>query len=214
MLNVYELRLLSNNSKMLKVITETFLQKETKGDIEAAFSQKLESRRLGYVSGIMGHLFWRPGVKTEPFKIDFLVLEREYSTNPDFYFAVHRGIRIFLKPKTTQLSSAVFGPLKEIGNQFSVFLDGLKPLRVLFCKSCQISHESEERKVGTFKLDEELQLCSPGGNCSNLVSRHDVDVRLSMPFARSGGGDMSPEEEKAVLETIIKHKCFDPGKKE
>merc|ERR1719495_164204 len=77
-------------SKMLKVITETFLQKERKGDIEAAFSQKLESKRLGYVSGIMGHLFWRPDVKTEPVKIDFLVLEREYSPTPDFWFAVHR----------------------------------------------------------------------------------------------------------------------------
>ena len=40
------------------------------------------------------------------------------------------------------------------------------------------------------------------------------EIMTLMPFAPGGGGDMSPEEEKAVLKTIIKQKCFDPGKKE
>ena len=196
-------------SKMLKVITETFLHKEWRGDIAAAFSQKLESRRLGNVAGILGHLFWSSDTKSEPIKFDFLVLEREFSMDPNICFAVHRGIRILLKPTHSQLSAAVFEILQQVDSQFSTFLVGLDVQRTLFCKSCQIQTGPVETKLGHFKLDEGMKLQCPGGYCSNLDSPHELDPRLSVP-GHLGGGMTKEMFEKAVMKAIIKPS--DPGK--
>ena len=97
--------------EMMKVIAENFLWGENAGEIHQAFSQKIENRHLGCVSGVYRVLKW----EGEEFKrecFDFLVSEYE-TTLPGGkdaanHFAIHRCIRINLKPVKGPLSKNVF----------------------------------------------------------------------------------------------------------
>ena len=101
------------------------------------------------------------------------------------------------------------GTVKEALQKSERDGDGLDVQRILLCKSCQRQREWAKFNEGHFNHDEGMKLQSPGGNCSNLDARHELDLRLSPPVLL-GRAETQEKFEKAVMKAIVKPS--DPGK--
>ena len=150
-----------------------------------AFSQKVESKRLGCVGGVHGTLRWiTTGIqKAESFT--FLILEYETaigcedSEDTPKPFSRDRGVRIFLKPKKGKITGAVFEIFRRIDKEFSPYLTDVH--RSLSCKVCQRS-----KTDGTFCLDKGIELTSTERPCTRN-RRHDPPERIVQLLETSGG---------------------------
>ena len=109
-------------STLVKEFTGMFFgQKHCNGEIDVAFSQKVEQRRLGIVAGFHGSLTWigDEGQSKETFS--FLILHTEVSeqskteTEP---FPTKRYLKIFMKPKCNGQKGA-HAILDELNTRFS-----------------------------------------------------------------------------------------------
>ena len=158
--------------KMLSLFSKSFIWGDRGGDIALAFSQKVEERNLGSVSGAEGSLKWHTDGIQGPEDFQFLLLENEFTLpNHDMtedplsnVFAVHRAVRILLKPSKGILTKAVFEILLKVDRMFSVDLGPVQ--RSLACKQCSIEGEN-----GFFELLEGLELRSDICDCSRLLHR-------------------------------------------
>ena len=124
--------------KFLEVFTHTFLWRENGGDFSMAFSQKVESKRLGCVGGVHGTLRWITTGIQQAEVFTFLILEYETaigcedSEDTPKPFSRDRGVRIFLKPKKGKITGAVFEIFRRIDKEFSPYLTDVH--RSLSCK--------------------------------------------------------------------------------
>ena len=122
-----------------------------------AFSQKVESKRLGCVGGAYGTLSWITDEIQQAEDFNFLILEDETAfecEDPDDApkpFSRDRGVRIYLKPKKGTVTSAVFEIFRRIDKEFSPFLKDVH--RSLSCKECLQSQTD-----GSFCLEKGIEL--------------------------------------------------------
>ena len=154
--------------KLLQVFTKNFLWGEKGGDIELAFSQKVEQRRLGRVSGIQGVLKWHTQDIQKPQEFGFLILEYEttvasadleYDPENNFY-AIQRDIRIHLQPEEDRLMKDMLKILSELNIIFaSIIGDSEDVQRSWLCKKCW-------NKPGLYELNENMRLRTTSSLCS------------------------------------------------
>ena len=177
--------------KFVRRFAESFLWGETGGEIVCAFSQKVESRKLGNVCGIEGSLKWFTHGIQEPKEFEFQVLEYETSSeeNHAVSFAVTRGIRIHVAPTKGEMTADVFKILQKVDTAFLQDLEG-DVQRLLFCKSCQ-----KEGQSGYFDIEEGIQLVSDVQRCSKQEHRPDEAIIQLM--------NKSNKKENFVLKSLM-----------
>ena len=170
---------------------KAFLWGENGGDIHCAFSQKVESRKLGIVCGIEGSLKWHTQGIREPKEFDFQVLEYETSgeENEAASFAVTRGIRIHVAPTEGEMTKDVFQILLKVDTIFSNDFKGHVKRR-LFCKPCMV-----EGKAGFLDIDEGIQLVSDVRKCSKQEHKPDKAIVQMM--------NDSNQRERFVLKSLM-----------
>jgi hypothetical protein len=163
-------------NEMLKVMTENLLWGVKGGDIELAYSQKVEGRKLGNVGGVQGTMLWPPpgsGRKSDVFQ--FLLAEYE-TEDPDEEdqikkcFAVHRSIHLYIKPEKGCLSRSSMEILQNLDAKFSPALGTLPVHRRLTCTECQA-----QGRQGYLLLEQGM-LLQPYAKCSEM--KHTPDERL------------------------------------
>ena len=152
---------------LLKVFTESMLLGEKGGEIRMSYSQKVEQKKLGNVAGVLGVMRWHTKGIREPEAFEFLLSEHETTlpspdpdentSNSDCY-AIHRGIRVSLRPVKGQICEAMFEILSMLDAKFTLNLQGFQ--RCQFCRQC-----TAEGKYGYFPLKEGMQLQSTDGLC-------------------------------------------------
>ena len=150
--------------KFLEIFSQIFLWGENGGDIDMAFSQKVEGKKLGCVGGVQGSIKWITEGMQEPDSFTFLILEYETGFIPEDSeetrrpFSVERGLRIYLKPEKGKLTGAVFDIFQKLDKGFSPFLGVVQ--RSLSCKDCQ-----QKQNDGFFFLDQGIELTSTSRRC-------------------------------------------------
>ena len=188
--------------KFLEVFTQTFLWRENGGDFRVAFSQKVESKKLGCVGGVHGTIRWIATGIQHAEVFNFLILEYETAfgcEDPDDTpqpFSRDRAVRIYLKPKKGEISSAVFEIFRRIDKEFSSFLTDVQ--RSLSCKECE-----KGQFDGSFFLDKGIELTSTERPCTRN-RRHDPPERIVQLLEKSGGKkpfnlDTLMAQEKSML---------------
>jgi len=164
-------------NESLKVFTKAMLFGDKGGEITMSYSQKVESKKLGNVAGILGVLKWHTDLANIlPEEFEFLLTEHEMNLPTPFpqesseCCAMHRGIRISLRPKTGSVSAATVKILKMLDSKFTSNFKHLQ--RCVPCKKCII-----DGKYGYFPLEEGMRLSSAHSRCSQNLE-HTMDERL------------------------------------
>ena len=96
--------------------------------------------------------------------------EEDASEANSGFFAIHRGIRISLRPIIGPVSEAVFEILSELDSRFALNLQDMQ--RCQICKQC-----IEEGKYGYFPLENGIKLKSSTRLCSPNLE-HAMDKNL------------------------------------
>ena len=171
--------------KFLEVFTQAFLWRENGGDFRVAFSQKVESKKLGCVGGVHGTIRWITTGIQQAEIFNFLILEYETAFGCEDHngtpkpFSRNRSVRIMIKPKKGEITSAVFEIFRRIDKEFSPYLTDVH--RSLSCKECQKSQTD-----GSFCLDKGIELTSTERPCTHN-RRHDPPERIVQLLEKSGG---------------------------
>ena len=161
--------------KLLEVFAKRFLGRNM-GTFHFAYSQKIEKRRLGTVAGIEGTLKWtnsKTGMQ-KPDEYSFLLLEYESTVcNVDLEkkpFALNRGIKFHLRPKTGEMTEDVVSILKEVDAALTPHLEEVQ--RSLACRECL-----EDGVPGYFRIHEGVKLDSEIQKCSE--AQHSLHEKLA-----------------------------------
>ena len=162
----------------LSSFAQTFLWAENGGEILFASSQKVENRTLGTIGGVKGVLKWHTEGVQEPQDFEFLILECETTlrssvveeNHPSHSFAVHRGVRFYIKPSEGPITKASIEIMKKMNSVFTVDSESVQ--KSLVCKECHV----EGGLHGYFELKENLGLVSEAALCSQL--HHRIDKRI------------------------------------
>ena len=152
--------------KFLQIFSQMFLWGKHGGDIDLAFSQKVEGKKLGCVGGVQGTMKWITKGMQDPEPFTFLILEYENEFIPEDSdddtikpFSVERELRIYIKPLKGKATCAIFNIFEKVDKGFSPFLCEVQ--RSLSCKECQ-----KNRNDGFFFLDQGIHLTSTTRRCT------------------------------------------------
>ena len=172
--------------QVLSLFIKNFVWGEEKGgNIIHAFSQKVEQRKLGVVGGVGGHLTWlKPGDVQDPDVFEFQITEIETSfqafggsdDEETKCHAVHRAIRLTLRPDKQAMSRGSFEIIKKFDEIVSEEL-GETVRRSLMCKGCQTQCGQDEDE-GDFLMREGMELKNPRNPCTNFERSHTLDARI------------------------------------
>ena len=192
--------------RFLKIFTESMILGEKGGEILMSYSQKIEKKTLGNVGGVLGVMKWHIKGITEPETFEFLLSEHESTLpSPDLdedesnseCYAIHKGIRISLKPTKGQIHGAMFEIFSLLDSKFMLNLQGVQ--RCLLCRECTF-----EGNYGSFPLTEGIQLQSTNGLCRPPLE-HYIEKNLAEMMQRA----QQPEPFK--LESLMEEKKEDLG---
>merc|ERR1711971_450142 len=150
-----------------KIFTKAMLFGDSGGEILLSYSQKVETKKLGCVTGVYGVMKWHTDIENiqKPEEFDFLLTEYEINLpspipeeNSECY-AIHRGIRISLRPKASVCADATIKILSKLDSKFTSNLENVQ--MCLPCKKCIL-----DGKYGYFPLEEGVRLQSAHSRCS------------------------------------------------
>jgi len=179
---------------------------------EKAFSEKIEYRRLGVVSGLKGSLEWTIGNRTTPARYDFLLLEYDTDYLADetgFKFAQHKGIRVYLRPEEEHLDTETFNPItlfddivKEVINKYN---DKKSIERWLVCDTCSMEKQEgyfDDLDVN-FRSINDMQKCTNGHQLKQKHKTINPPEQFSLEgFLRDGIENIPKKSFKEVLQQI------------
>ena len=166
--------------RLLKVFTESMLLGEKGGEIRMSYSQKVEQKKLGNVAGVLGVMRWHTKGIREPEAFEFLLSEHETTlpspdpeenTSDSECYAIHRGIRVSLRPVNGKICEAMFEILSMVNAKFTLNLEQ-EVQSCQFCRQC-----TAEGKYGYFPLNEGMQIQSTDGLCRPHLE-HTMDKSL------------------------------------
>ena len=192
--------------RFLKIFTESMILGEKGGQIRMSYSQKIEKKTLGNVGGVLGVMKWHIKGITEPETFEFLLSEHESTLpSPDLdedesnseCYAIHKGIRLSLKPIKGHIRKAMFEIFSKLDTMFMLNLEGVQ--RCLLCRECTF-----EGNYGSFPLTEGIQLQSTNGLCRPPLE-HKIEKNLAEMMQRA------QEPEPFKLESLMKMKKEDLG---
>jgi GTPase SAR1 family protein len=189
--------------KFLKIFAEEMLLGNKGGEILTSYSQKVEERKLGNVTGVRGVMKWHTDIANirEPEEFEFLLTEYEINLpspqkNSEFY-AIHRGIRISLRPKNGSVCDAMVEILSKLDSKFTRTMENVQ--RCLPCKQCIL-----DGKYGYFLLEEGMRLPSANSRCSQNL-QHTMEETLIEIMQRA------EQPEPFQLEPLMDRKKEDLG---